>query len=82
MPEGARSTNMDEKNPNVSEISLRDYIDLLRRRKAIVIQTFVVVFVVGAIVTFLSKPVYHTGTRILVEGKSATLGASYSQTPS
>ena len=66
---------MESNNSNVAEISLRDYIDLLRRRKAIVIQTFVVVFVIGAIVTFMPKPQYRTSARILVEGKSNTVAA-------
>src|SRR5215475_9654241 len=64
---------LEEPAPQANEISLRDYVDLLRRRKAIVIQTFVVVFVVGLVVTFLSKPLYRTSARILVEGKQYTV---------
>jgi len=60
---------MEEKNTQQTEISLRDYIDLIRRRKTIVIQTFIVVFIIGAIVTYIAKPVYRTSARILVEGK-------------
>ena len=56
-----------------TETSLRDYVDLLRRRKYIVLQTFVLVLMVGTIVTFLTKPVYRTGARILVEGKEFTV---------
>src|SRR5579862_4335522 len=52
------------------DMSLRDYVDVFRRRRAIIIQTFVVVAVVGLLVTFLTKPLYRTGSRILVEGKS------------
>lgn len=53
--------------------SLREYLDVMRRRKAIIIQTFVLVLVVGVIVTLLTKPVYRTGGRILVEGKVLAL---------
>ena len=56
-----------------TEISLRDYIDLLRRRKYVVIQTFVLVLMVGTIVTFMTKPTYRTGARILVEGREFTV---------
>ena len=63
--------------PQASELSLRDYMDLLRRRKAIVIQTFMVVFVLGVAVTFMAKPVYRTSARILVEGRTYNV-ASYS----
>jgi len=62
--------------PQASELSLRDYMDLLRRRKAIVIQTFMVVFVLGVAVTFMAKPVYRTSARILVEGRTYNV-ASY-----
>ncbi len=62
------NTMQEETKP--SEISMREYMDLLRRRKGILIQTFVVVFVVGVIVTFMTKPLYRTQARVLVEGKS------------
>jgi polysaccharide biosynthesis transport protein len=64
---------MQEENPvqsQASEMSMRDYVDLLRRRKAIILQTFMVVFVLGVAITFMAKPVYRTTARILVEGKS------------
>lgn len=71
-------SNLEEiSTPQTSELSLRDYMDLLRRRKAIVIQTFMVVFVLGVAVTFMAKPVYRTSARILVEGRNYQV-ASYS----
>jgi len=51
-----------------ADISLRDYIDILRRRKAIVLQTFVVVVAVGVVLTLMAKPLYQSTARILVEG--------------
>src|SRR3954470_532402 len=72
---------MEEKNSAVPEVSIRDYVDMLRRRKAIVIQTFVVVFVIGAVVTFMSKPVYRTSTRILVEGNGSGVSTNGSGDP-
>ena len=64
-----------------SEMSLRDYIDLLRRRKAIILQTFMVVFVLGIAITFMAKPVYRTSARILVEGKSFNINSLDSTNP-
>src|SRR2546426_5240206 len=61
---------MLEEQRQTSEITLRDYVDLLRRRRSIIIQTFVLVVTVGLIVTFMTKPLFRTQTRILVEGKS------------
>ena len=58
---------------SANEVSISEYLDVLRRRKGILIQTFVIVFVLGAIVTFLAKPVYRANARILVEGKSLTV---------
>src|SRR2546426_8408061 len=63
------------------EISLRDYVDLLRRRKAIIIQTFVVALAVGVVVSLMAKPRYRTGARILVEGKSYSVGQYDSSNP-
>ncbi len=63
-----------------SEMTVRDYMDLLRRRKAIIIQTFVVVVSVGLVITMMAKPLYQSSTSILVESKrwnaspSETLG--------
>ncbi len=54
-------------------MSLRDYLDVFRRRKVTIIQTFVVVMVVGLVITLLTKPLYRSTTRILVEGKALTL---------
>lgn len=62
-----------ETTGSLNEISLREYMDVFRRRKAIVIQTFVVVVVVGIVVTYLTKPVYRSTARILVEGKAITV---------
>jgi succinoglycan biosynthesis transport protein ExoP len=67
--------------PQTSELSLRDYMDLLRRRKAIVIQTFMVVFVLGVAVTFMAKPVYRTSARILVEGRTYNVAQYSSDNP-
>ena len=72
---------LEEASPQTAELSLRDYMDMLRRRKAIVIQTFMVVFVLGVAVTFMAKPVYRTSCRILVEGKAFTINSFDSGNP-
>ena len=59
-----------EEKLTTADVSLTDYVDMLRRRKGIIIQTFLLVFLVGVIVTFLSKPVYRASAKILVEGKT------------
>ena len=64
---------MEEKTPSFADVTLGDYIDMLRRRKGIIIQTFLLVLMIGTVVTLLSKPVFRSTARILVEGKSLTL---------
>src|SRR5437588_3932305 len=53
-----------------AEINLRDYLDVLRRRKAIMLQTFVVVLAVGILTTLLSRPVYESSAKLLVVASS------------
>ncbi|NOZ25086.1 MAG: polysaccharide biosynthesis tyrosine autokinase [Nitrospirae bacterium] len=49
------------------EIHLYDYIEVLIRKKWIVITCFVVVVLVTGIVTYLATPVYEATTSILIE---------------
>src|SRR5437762_645649 len=63
----------DEIVPLSNEITIRDYIDLLRRRKAIIIQTFVVVLIVGVVMALMAKPVFRSNSRILLEVRGLSL---------
>src|SRR5437870_2259913 len=56
-----------------AEVNLRDYLDVLRRRKAIMLQTFIVVMAVGIITTIMSKPVYEAGAKLLVVSPVSTI---------
>ena len=42
---------MEENTPHGAEVSLGDYVDMLRRRKGVILQTFLLVFLVGTVVT-------------------------------
>ena len=64
---------MEEKTSTSVELSITDYMDVIRRRKGTILQTFLLVLLVGIVVTFLAKPVYRAGARILVEGKTLAL---------
>ena len=61
---------MQEENAKTSDVSIREYLDMLQRRKGILLQTFVSVFVVGVVITFMTKAQYRASARVLVEGKS------------
>jgi capsular exopolysaccharide synthesis family protein len=53
-----------------STISLREYGDVLRRRRAIILQTFVIVLVAGVLVTLFTPPTYQAKARLLIEAPS------------
>lgn len=53
-----------------SSISLREYGDILRRRRAIILQTFVIVLVAGVLITLFQPLVYQASSRILLEPPS------------
>lgn len=50
-----------------SEISVRDYINIIRRRRLVIVVTTLIVFGIGAFVTWRTPPTYRTVTRILVD---------------
>ncbi len=56
-----------------AELNLRDYLSILRKRRMLFAQVFAVVFVVCVVVTFLSKPVYQTSAKVLVQAGSTSV---------
>ncbi|GAB4466704.1 MAG: polysaccharide biosynthesis tyrosine autokinase [Armatimonadaceae bacterium] len=48
-------------------ISLREAGDILRRRRAIILQTFVIVLVAGVLVTLFTAPTYQATSRMLLQ---------------
>src|SRR5579859_2477626 len=63
------------------ENALTAYVDILRRRRPIVVQTFIVVLAVGILVTFLTKPQYRTDSCILVESKAMVVNTQDPNNP-
>src|SRR5689334_8048711 len=61
--------------------SLRDLLSVIRRRKAIAIRTFLLVVALGVALTFMTKPLYRSTARILVEGKASTIALSNTTDP-
>ena len=49
------------------EIHLRDYLNIIRKRKLIVFSIFIVIFTVVLIATMASTPIYEASTRLLIE---------------
>ncbi len=57
-----------------SEMGLRDYIDILQRRKWIIIEVFTVLVAVVAVGSFLQTPIYRATAALLVETEVPTYG--------
>lgn len=57
----------DDPSDTAPALSLREYWDILRRRKAVIMQTFVIVVLAGVLVTTFSPPTFRSVARLLVE---------------
>lgn len=58
-----------------SNISLKEYGDVLRRRRAIILQTFVIILVGGVLVTLFTAPTYQSTARLLLEAPSYNINS-------
>ncbi|MGO8672023.1 MAG: GumC family protein [Capsulimonadaceae bacterium] len=58
-----------------SSFALREYLAIFRRRRAILLQSFLLVVAVGTVVTLLTKPVYVTSAKLLVEGTALNINS-------
>ena len=64
-----------------SGISLQEYLLILRRRRAIILQVFVMISVMGVVFTLISRPVYQASAKLLVDGPSYNLNTVDSNNP-
>jgi polysaccharide biosynthesis transport protein len=64
---------MHEEPVAENEVSFREYLDLLRRRKAIIISTFVAALFIGVAAVLISRPVYRSTGRLLVAPNNPTM---------
>ncbi len=79
--DGGRAPYPEETPPAESALTLRDFFDILRRRKVIALNVFVLVVALGIAVTLMTKPIYRTGARLLVEGRNNTVAFNNSDDP-
>jgi capsular exopolysaccharide synthesis family protein len=54
------------------EIHLRDYLNILRKRKLIIFSIFIIIFTVVLIKTLTATPIYEASTRLLIEKTDAS----------
>ena len=62
-------------------MSLHEYMAILRRRRAIIVQAFVLILVVGVVITLITKPVYHAEAKLLVDGPSYNMNTIDNDNP-
>lgn len=56
-------------NETVYELTLHDYIDILRRRALLMVASFIVVIVIASALAILLPPVYQSSGTILIESQ-------------
>jgi len=62
-----------EPEQNSAGFSLQDYLGILRRRRAIIIQAFILITVVGVAQALIAKNVYQSSAKLLIDGPSHNL---------
>src|SRR5260370_34159773 len=66
----------------VPEINIREYLEILKRRKVVGIQMFVMVLAVGMVIAAMGKPVYVTSAKLLVAAANSSVSILDSNNPS
>jgi len=64
-----------------ADLNLSTYVEIIRRRRAIFIQVFVMVVAIGLVITALSKPVYQTYAEVMVPSGGAALSVVDAKDP-
>jgi polysaccharide biosynthesis transport protein len=67
--------------PHAAEVSLNDYLDIIRRRRWIIIQTFAVVTAIGLITTMMATPIYRATAKLKVEASPLTISTQNTENP-
>jgi uncharacterized protein involved in exopolysaccharide biosynthesis len=62
-------------------VSLLDYLQIIRRRKTILVQVFLVVASLSVVITLMTKPVYQAKSQLLVEPVSTNLNSVDASNP-
>src|SRR4051812_10727253 len=63
------------------EVNLRDYLDIIRRRKLVFLQVFGLVLGMGILGTRSGKPIYQTRTKLLVSAGTSSVSIIDSNNP-
>ena len=72
---------MEPDTEHSAGFSLQDYLAILRRRRAIIIQAFILITVIGVAQALIAKNVYQASAKLLVEGSAFNLNTVDSANP-
>ncbi len=64
--------NQEESQLRTEEVHLRDYLHVINKRRSLVLAVFAVIFVMVALYTFASVPLYRGTTKVLIEKASSS----------
>ena len=67
--------------PDMSGMSLPEFVAVLRRRRMVIIQSFVLITLVAAVLTLMAHPVYRASARMIVEPASMSFNAVDTSNP-
>ena len=62
-------------------ITFAEFLQVLRRRRMVVVQAFVLITVVAVVLTLMTKPVYRATARLLIESPTASYNAIDTSNP-
>lgn len=62
-------------------ITLAEFLQILRRRRAVIVQAFVLITVVAIVLTLMTRPVYRATARMLIESPTASYNAIDTSNP-
>src|SRR5260221_12654687 len=66
---------------NAADVNLNDYLDIVRRRRWIIIQTFAVVTAIGLITTMMTTPIYRATAKLKVDAAPLTISTQNTDNP-
>ena len=70
-----------EPEPTPAGFSLQEYLGILRRRRAIIIQAFILITVIGVAQALIAKNVYQSSAKLLIDGPSHNLSTVDANNP-
>src|SRR5436305_928251 len=66
---------------NAADVTLNDYLEIIRRRRWIILNTFAVVTAIGLVTTMMTTPIYRATAKLKVEAAPLTISTQNSDNP-